>query len=403
MHGLHNFSHWHTHSIKLKDGAIQKTGSGPAGGLSPTDIRTAYNVPTAVDGTGQTLGLFELDGYAMSDITAYEQQFSLPNVTLQNVLIDNASGTAGANSGEVTLDLELQMAIAPGISKIMVYEGPNSSQGMLDIFSKIANDNLAKSVSTSWGATEDSTDSSFSQTENTILKQMAAQGQSMFAATGDSGADDNGSSLSVDDPASQPYIVGVGGTKLSTNADGSYSKETAWGNDTQSPNSGLSGGGGGISAIWSQPTWQNGLATSQNLASATMRNVPDVSFDAAIETGYAIYDSGQWGEWGGTSCASPIWAAFTALVNQQRAANGLATVGFANPMLYQLGRSSRYNQDFHDINDGSTNGYYPTETGYDDATGWGSFNGQNLFEDMSQDNSPTGSVPTTASTNSNGC
>jgi len=112
-----------------------------------------------------------------------------------------------------------------------------------------------------------------------------------------------------------------------------------------------------------------------------MRNVPDISLNADPETGYAIYYRGEWYIYGGTSCAAPLWAAFTARINQQRELNGLSPLGFANPMLYQFA-GSHYATDFHDVADGSTNLYYPAVRGYDAATGWGSFNGGNLLYDL---------------------
>jgi kumamolisin len=113
-----------------------------------------------------------------------------------------------------------------------------------------------------------------------------------------------------------------------------------------------------------------------------MRNVPDVSLNSDQYTGYSIYFKGRWQIIGGTSCAAPIWAAFTARVNQQRVANGFATLGFANPLIYQLARSAKYGTDFNDIADGSTNLYYKAIAGYDNSTGWGSFNGANLLADL---------------------
>ena len=109
---------------------------------------------------------------------------------------------------------------------------------------------------------------------------MAAQGQSIFAAAGDSGAYDDGLTLSVDDPASQPLVVGVGGTTLTTNADGSYNSETTW---STGNGPGNSGGGGGISSVWAIPTWQQGVLGAGSEGSTTMRNVPDVALDATPE------------------------------------------------------------------------------------------------------------------------
>jgi subtilase family serine protease len=384
VHGLQNVTKWKSYakpraaSNPGQASAPAHSGTGSDGGFAPADIRTAYQTPTSVTGAGQTLGLMELDGYNASDITAYEKAFGIPNVPLSNVLIDGSTGSAGGGEGEVTLDIELMTALAPGASGIIVYEGENSSSGILDVYSKIASDNKAQEISSSWGTSEYGNTSAFAQSENTVFEQMAAQGQSIFAAAGDDGADDNGSSLSVDDPAAQPYVVGVGGTTLTTGTGQAYTSETTW-ND---PSGSVSAGGGGVSAVWPIPSWQAGLATSANLGSSTMRNVPDVSLNADPNTGYAIYEAGGWGVWGGTSCAAPLWAAYTALVNQQRVANGMGELGFPNPALYAVGKSGSYGSDFHDIADGSTNGHYPAETGYDNATGWGSFIGQGLFNSL---------------------
>ncbi|HXW53303.1 MAG TPA: protease pro-enzyme activation domain-containing protein, partial [Myxococcota bacterium] len=337
-------------------------------GLTPSGIRQAYSLPSNLNGTGQVLALFELDGFTASDITGYENAFGLPNVPIDIVLIDGFNGQPGDGAVEVTLDIQLMIALAPGVSKIIVYEGPNGGSGLIDTYNKIATDNLASSISTSWGLSESESAGSIIQSENQIFKQMVAQGQVLYAASGDSGAYDNGSTLSVDDPASQPFVVGVGGTHLNVDAHGNYVSETTW-----SYGSGPGeGGGGGISSIWSIPSWQKEVANSSNLGSTTMRNVPDVSLDADPETGYLIYYGGQWGLVGGTSCAAPLWAAFTALVNQQRASNGAASLGFPNPLLYQAAASSSYDSLFHDIVVG-TNGYYPAVVGYDLATGLGSY------------------------------
>jgi subtilase family serine protease len=405
--GLDNAARWRPHSRVRLDPMLSpfldpyavshQTGSGPGGGLTPSDIKTAYNLAGVTQtGAGQTLALFELDGYKASDITAYETKFGLPAIPLQNVLVDGYSGASGSGAGEVTLDIELQAALAPGASKIVVYEAPNSSAGVVDTYNKIATDNAAKEISTSWGEAENSASASVRSSENAAFQQMSAQGQSIFAAAGDSGAYDDGSALSVDDPASQPYMTGVGGTALTTaGPGGAYSSEKTWAtpSDTRSSPFGA-GGGGGISTVWSLPAYQSGVAGSAaSKGSTTMRNVPDVSLDADSNTGYAIYFNGAWNIYGGTSCAAPLWSAFTALVNQQRAANGLGTLGFANTPLYAIGKGANYTADFHDIADGSTNLFYPAVAGYDDATGLGTFNGANLLADLSGGGSAPPAVP----------
>jgi kumamolisin len=239
---------------------------------------------------------------------------------------------------------------------------------------------------------------SYLESESAAFKAMAAAGMSVFAASGDAGAFENTSvnTPTVADPASQPYVVAVGGTRLSTNSSGKYLSETTW-NDG-SAEAGASGGG--ISEVWAQPSWQSGITLGQNKASASMRNLPDVSLNADPSTGYSIYLNGAWSVYGGTSCATPIWAAFTAVVNQARATSGLSVLGFPNPYLYRLGQNAtRSGSDFHDISDSSWNLFYSALTGFDDATGWGSLNGGGMFQDLTteptiaadQTTCPTGS------------
>jgi hypothetical protein len=390
--GLDDSAVWQPQSVSQKAtlgfnslAAPLQIGTGPNGGLSPTDIRTAYglaNLPAGVNGAGQTLALFELDGYKPADIIAYENQFQsqlgvmkFPIIT--PVPIDGGSGALGGGQAEVTLDIELQIALAPAAGAIQVYEGPNSGIGLLDTYNQIALDDTAKQISTSWGLAEDETGSSFLTAEAPIFAEMAAQGQTIYAASGDSGALDDGKALSVDDPASQPYVTGTGGTTLSLGAGGGRASEAAW-----------SDSGGGASAFWPIPYWQLPVVATDkgSNASFTMRNVPDVSLDANPNTGYAIYLNGDWTVYGGTSCAAPLWAAFTALVNQERAANNEPALGFANPLLYAIGAGQfgSDTNDFYDVTKGSNggNGFYSAVSGYDDVTGLGTFNGASLLIDL---------------------
>lgn len=389
--GLNNFATPHQHIAMFKrDGAGQgnPAGSGPNGGLMGTDVKTAYSLNgISQTGEGQVIGVAEFDGYTASDISTYAQQNGTSNPSIQNIYVDGYDGTPsqGQNSGsiEVELDLEMQAALAPA-AKIISYEAaPPTTQSSfeteeIDVYTKIANDNLAKSISTSWGAPESSVQQATMQAENTAFMQMAAQGQTIYAASGDSGALDDGQNLGTDDPASQPYVVAAGGTHLNVDANMNYASESSWGSQADG-----SGGGGGISSVWTIPSWQQGLSNSNNKGSTSMRMVPDISMDADPASGYSIYFQGQWGVVGGTSCVSPLMAAFTGLVNQARAANGLGTVGNPNQVFSALGAGSNYSQVFHDVNDGSTNLYYPAVQGYDLSTGWGSLIGTGLFAALS--------------------
>jgi len=191
---------------------------------------------------------------------------------------------------------------------------------------------------------------------------MAAQGQTYFNASGD---DSTWSSRENEWPADNDYVVGVGGTDLTTTkAAGPWASETAW-----------SDSGGGISpnkiAI---PAWQqlSGVINSSNKGSTTYRNGPDVSANANF-TFYTCADQEAClaNEYGGTSFATPMWAGFIALVNQQLKANGDAYVGFLDPTIYAQNITSDYVTDFHDITSGKS-GSYSAVTGYDLVTGWGS-------------------------------
>jgi subtilase family serine protease len=382
--GLENANIRHAHSrysLAQTQGYAppNQIGTGVGGGLSPADIARLYNLQSvSADGSGQTLGLFELAGYDAEDIAGYASYYGLTSAPLRNVLVDGFSGRAGSGDSEATLDIELQIALAPGASQIVVYMGPNTNSGVLRTYNRIATDNLARQVSTSWGLSEAQSGSAFLNAENAIFQQMAAQGQTIYAAAGDSGAYDNGFALSVDDPASQPYVIGVGGTRLYVRSDQTRDRETSWNSDNTIRGG---AGGGGVSGVWSIPAWQRAYISEGSLGSTTMRNVPDVSLNADPKTGYSIYYRGRWYIFGGTSCASPLWAAYTARVNQQRAAHGIGPLGFANPEIYQAAAGSS-GGTFYDVADGSTNLHYPAVAGYDNATGWGSFNGANLLAEM---------------------
>jgi len=258
------------------------------------------------------------------------------------------------------MDIELAISMAPGLSQVIVYEAPNDAAYGNDLLNRIATDNLAKQLSCSWGL-------GINASTEQIFRQFAAQGQSFFFASGDSGAFSGAIEWGSDDP----YITVVGGTILSTStAGGPWSSETAW-----------AGSSGGISTTYPIPSWQVGISMAANQGSTTRRNVPDVAMAA---TEIFVFCAGQhWNAWG-TSASAPLWAGFTALVNQQAAANGQPPVGFLNPALYTIAKSNDYGLAFHDITSGSnTNASSPSRffaaAGYDLCTGLGSPNGPNLI------------------------
>ena len=389
--GLNNFVLPHPKSLhinsKLSTNAIPRTGSGSGGTYIGNDFRAAYYPGGTLTGSGQMVGLVEFDGYYASDISAYETAAGYSSVPLQTVLLDGYNGTpttgADSGNGEVSLDIEMAIAMAPKLSKIVVFEaGPSGLQN--DILNAMAASNQIKQLSCSWGW-----GGGPSTTTDNIFKEMAAQGQSFFNAAGDGDAFTVGSSsangvdnTSLDNaPSSCPYITVVGGTTLfTTGPGGSWSSETTW-------NWGLDDGSyvgtsGGVSSYYSIPTWQAGISMSANGGSTAYRNIPDVALTA--DNVYVAYGDGSSASFGGTSCATPLWAALVALMNQQAASTGASMAGFINPAIYAIGRGSSYSASFHDITTGnnisssSPNNYYAV-TGYDLCTGWGTFAGQSLI------------------------
>lgn len=369
--GLHNYTLPHAciHPASPPRVNQPQTGSGTDNSYWGADFRDAYASGVSLTGTGQSVGLFELDGYNPSSITTYENLASIsPYVPLTNVLVDGFSG-AYDNSGtnlEVCLDIEVAISMAPGLSNVIVYEGNASVvTAENDVLNRMATDNQAKQLSSSYLF-------DINASTDQIFQQFAAQGQSYFQASGDYKA----YSGPIWEPADDPNITVVGGTELDTSGPkGHWTAETVW-NDGNAD-----GSSGGSSVLIPIPSWQQGINMTTNHGSTTMRNLPDVSMCGY----YAWVQFGGGGEpVQGTSIAAPLWAGFTALVNQQAALNGQPSLGFANPAIYAIGKSTNYTNCFHDItygnntNTGSPTNFYAV-AGYDLCTGWGTPIGSNLI------------------------
>ncbi len=371
--GLDNY--WLPHpNFKVKPAgatanAAPKSGTGPGGTYRGSDFRAAYVPASPLTGAGQSVGLLQFDGFYASDISTYASQAGLPTIPVTVVPVDGGFGTPGSGNGEVCLDIEMVMSMAPGVSGIYVYEAPNPSP-WVDLLSRMANDNLCKQLSCSWGG------GSPDAASEAIFKQMAAQGQSFFNATGDSDAFTG----TIDFPSDSTNITEVGGTTLTTGTGAAYSSETVW--NWGLDNGSYVGSSGGISTYYGIPSYQQGISMSANQGSTTKRNVPDVALTA--DNVYVVYNNGSSGTFGGTSCAAPLWAGFTALINQQAAAAGQTAVGFLNPALYAIGKSANYTTAFHDTTTGnnfnsSSPSLFSAVAGYDLCTGWGTPNGTNLI------------------------
>jgi subtilase family serine protease len=375
-------------------------------------IASAYGFSglyAAKDGAGGvTVAVYELESDDPRDIAAYQACYGT-HATIASVAVDGGAGR-GPGSGEAALDIETLIGLAPN-AHVLVYQGPDSSSGApgsgpYDTFNAIVNQDRARVVTVSWGQCEQALGQSNADAEDTLFEQAAVQGQSIVAASGDNGSEDcdrsNGvpkPQLAVDDPASQPYVTGVGGTSLA--AIGPRPTEVVWNSNTRAANDPFQpgAGGGGRSSLWPMPANQLDASPALHVAPASSpgsgchhtggfcRQVPDVSADADPATGYLIYWNGSgsvgglpagWQGIGGTSAGAPLWAALIALADASRSCRG-TSIGFANPGLYRAAGSA-YVDDFNDVisgNDdftGTSGGRFGAAPGYDMASGLGSPN-----------------------------
>ncbi len=387
--GMSNFAIPHP-LVEVGPGPTQDVGSGPGGSLLGSDRRLAYyssgGAPsTLLTGVGQVVGLFELDGYDISDVHNYFSNVGQQlNVPINNVLIDDASASSDGDDKEQTIDIIDAVSMAPGLNQVLVFIGPSNgfTAGVtdFDILNTIATGYPdVKQIGISWGWPGDY------GTDTTVFSQLRAQGQSVFVASGD----DNAWSVSGDSypyPAGDPNVTTVGGTILSTGIvaglSGVWTSEVAWGGGNSScPNGG--GSGGGIAWSIPIPDYQtiSGVINASNAGSPVYRNGPDVSAQADCVNYFCA--NGVCGNGlGGTSLAAPTWAGLSALANQEAADNGYPTIGFINPTIYPVGVSSNYTTQFHDVTSGN-NDTYSAVTGYDLVTGWGGPIGWNLVSTLS--------------------
>jgi uncharacterized repeat protein (TIGR03803 family) len=340
------------------------TGTAPLGYLSGNDFRNAYLPGVQLDGSGEAIGIFSMDGYFPNDVSSYLAQAGLPSVPLTNVLLNGFSGSPGNHNDEAALDITMAISMAPGLSKVIMYEGsvPN------DILNAMANDNQARQLSCSWGFYP-----AIDPARDQIFQQFAAQGQTFFQASGDNGAWTQG----VFPPSDNPYITIVGGTSLETAAPGGpLLSETAW-----------AGSGGGFSTNFAIPPWQQGMNMVTNQGSTTMRNIPDVAA-VADAVFWLVAFNGEFFVTAGTSASTPMWAGVCALANQRAAQFGQPPVGFINPAVYATGKSVAAPLAFHDIlvgnntNSTSSNRFF-ARPGYDLTTGWGTPAGPGLLSSLS--------------------
>jgi kumamolisin len=363
---------------------------------SPPEVAQLYNFPSGLDGSGQCIGLFEFaGGFTRSDLKQYFSEIGvkLPKVTAFSV--DGTMNRPGSDAdGEVMLDIEVAGAIAPG-AHIVVYFAQFTEAGWTEAITKAVHDtkNRPSVISISWGFAEEEDAGGFAFTPqvmddiNLTLNEAAQFGVTVLVAAGDDGSIDGitqDGRAHVDFPASSPFALAVGGTTVQSNQ-GQIVSEVVWSNGIRTPGTVDGSTGGGVSEHFQVPQYQASstakLPKSINTGFAG-RAVPDVSAMADFRTAYKYRVDGVDGANGGTSAATPLWAALIALINQQLANKGVQPVGFFNPLLYNtVGTSGAFNDIISGSNDalGTLNGAYEAGQGWDACSGWGSPNGAQLL------------------------
>jgi subtilase family serine protease len=333
---------------------------------SPSQVKTAYQYSSTATGSGETIAIIDAYGSSSltSDLKCFDSQFGLPAPTLQ--IVQPFGNPHGSNSGwglETSLDVEWAHAMAPAAAILLIIVPSASLTYLINDAVPYAVSHGANVISMSWGAAESSSSCSTWQSESSYFSNAASAGVIPVASSGDSGAYDGTNSPTVIYPASDPSVLGVGGTTLTLTSSSSWSSEVAW-------NDQYGSSGGGVSSCFSEPSYQSSsviqVTTSSASAMPSGRSVPDVAYNADVLTGFWVYDTSGYSGWvqvGGTSAGAPQWSAIVA--DALSSGTGL-NAGSIHSSLYSLIGTS----NLHDITTGNNNYYYATSA-YDAATGIG--------------------------------
>jgi len=395
---------------------------------TPNQVADIYQFPASTTGAGQTVAVIELGGgFSTSDLDTYFGGLGIAVPSVTAVSVDGASNAPGSDPNgadvEVNLDIDVIGAAAPGAAQVVYFAPNNGDQGFVDAISDAATASPAPiAISISWGQSEDSWTAQGLTSMNSAISDAAALGITVCVAAGDNGSSDGvtGKEPHVDFPASSPYALGCGGTKLVADpTSGTISSEVVW-NETAA---GEGAGGGGVSDQFALPSWQatagvparasgsgtggtggghhrhhhdhddghengadaagdSGLAAGassgsggSSAGSSGGRGVPDVAGNADPTTGYQVYADGQAQVVGGTSAVAPLWAALISRIAQ---ATG-QRFGLVQPALYADITPGTDVPGFHDITSGN-NGAYSAGPGWDACTGLGSPDGTDLLK-----------------------
>jgi kumamolisin len=367
------------------------------GSFTAPQVAALYDFPGGLDGSGQCIALIELNdidqngkvtgtGYSTSDLDAYFSKLKIKTPVVVPVGVDggvNMPGPDPDSDGEVTLDIEVAGAVAPG-AKIAVYFAPNTDQGFIDAVTAALHDNVNKPsvISISWGGPEDYATGQFLDGLDQACQDAAALGVTICCAAGDDGSADMPPAQwdkqpHADFPSSSPFTLSCGGTKLIGQGT-TISSQIVW-------NEGTNGGagGGGVSNMFARPSYQAKAKVPKSPKKKNGRGVPDVAGNADPQSGYQIVLAGQRSVIGGTSAVAPLWAGLMALINQRLVAKGGNSAGFINPLLYATaaGGLRDVTQGNNDIT-GTLHGLYKAGTGWDACTGLGTPDGTKLLASL---------------------
>lgn len=363
--GLQTVEQAHTMNVR----ADAKTAA-TAKAYLPTQFPIVYDAVGKHDGSSTNVAVIASGNLSQTvqDLSQFESENGLMPVLVNQIKVGRSSVSP---SGTAEWDLDSQditamagnTSTSTGVKSLTFYIATNLTDSALtSTYNQAITDNKARAINVSLGECEGTAYSSgVMEQDDQLFAEAAAQGQTFFVSSGDSGSAECGSgTTTVSYPASSPYVVAVGGTSLYSDASYNYVSESAW-----------SGGGGGVSQYEAAPSWQ------QDYLNATMRIVPDFSADADPNTGSTIVVLGRHATYGGTSLAAPLmtgsWARF-----QSSVGNG---IGFAAPVLYYIAQYiSSPLVPIHDVTTGN-NGAYSAGPGFDYATGYGSLDINAIFTD----------------------
>jgi kumamolisin len=341
--------------------------------FAPVQVAQLYGFPAGAKAPSQTIGIIELGGgFSQRDLATYFEGLNLPVPNVVAVSVDGGVNTPGTDpnaDGEVMLDIEVSAAIAVG-AKIAVYFAPNTDRGFVDAIATAVHDSTNKPsvISISWGGPESTWTPQASAALDAACQSAAVLGVTITVACGDNGSTDGVADgrNHVDFPASSPHVLACGGTKLMVERNAIHD-EVVWNELAR----GEGATGGGVSALFSTPPWQQNVRVPPPPNPNGGRGVPDVAGDADPTTGYRVLVDGKSLVIGGTSAVAPLWAGLIALANQVKG----DSAGFVNPALYAAAATAA----FRDITKGD-NPAYKAGPGWDPCTGLGTPNGRLVIQ-----------------------